>query len=173
MDHESDETPASSDGLQYGNRTFSDGQVESMYRIALADYRLERGHILQPVLAMIVESSTFLVNPAGVQFCGEDAQCAGEYDRMNARIWFRLCATALDADDHFLKANVVRTVVVEEFEGAFDVAVPDPEVDHQFWDVITTEFGDEPTVSTEVAEDVALWVRLICTRLCQIEKFTG
>jgi hypothetical protein len=173
LEQDGEETPAAADGLRYGDRTFTDPQVTSMFSIALADYRLERGHILQPVLAMIIESATMLVNPAGVQVCGEDAQCAGEYDLMNARIWFRLCASAIEDEDHVLEPALVRTVFAEEFQREFEAIVPDLELEAEFWDVITAEFGDETVVDSEVAEDVASWVRLVCGRLCQIEKFTG
>jgi len=136
------------------------------YRTALADYRLDRGHFMAPVVAMLVESAVFLTNPGGVQCCGMDAQCAEEYDTMNAHIWQRLCTVIADDEVEVLEP-VVANIVGEEYEREF--ATPVDRAAAAFATIIEAEFAVGLPISP--AEGVEKASSLIWERLRGVSTF--
>ena len=136
-------------------------QRERAYRRALADFRLDRGHCVEPVIARIVEAAVFLVDPAGVLFLGENPECAEEYDAMSARVWRRLC----DAVDEGAEVSGVdvHQIVAEEHEREF---VSQSALDLAFASIVSAEFKIPlPTYTTPEVDEVAA---LIWRRLCAV-----
>jgi len=136
------------------------------YRTALADYRLARGNYMAPVVAMLVESAVFLTNPGDVQCCGMDAQCAEEYDTMNAHIWQRLCRVIAD-DDMEASEPVVANIVREEFEREF--ATPVDRTAAAFATIIEAELAVGLPISP--AEEIEKASSLIWERLRGVSTF--
>lgn len=73
--------------------------IGAVYRIALADFRLRRGHLLPPCLAAVVDAVFLVVDPLGRSTVFHERDAGEVYDDVAGRVWLRLTAALMLAVD--------------------------------------------------------------------------
>lgn len=134
------------DECSCGECTDPDGIVEQpvdwavisrRYEMALADYRLDRGHVLWPAVAAAVDASLSICDPVGL-LAGNTNPCAWRaYERIAVRLWSELWMVMLDT--------------IGEREGM--LSLHQQQVHEAVWSVLDEELGEPASVSDSNADD--------------------
>jgi len=153
------------------------------YEIALADYRLDRGHLLWPAVAAAVDAAFTICDPVAQLWRNSNPGAWRTYERAAARIWSGLWSTMLDTigdrpDVLSLQQQHVHDVVWSVLEDEYgDIGTVSQSVvyERQFAEIIDHAFGGFGGASSGVPRSdssfslrpdrVALMVQLIAERL--------
>ena len=107
------------------------------YQIALADYRLDRGHLLWPAVAAVVDAAFVMCDPVGLLSSNTNPGASFAYERAATRVWSGLWSAMLDT--------------IGDRSGV--LSLQEQQVHDVVWSTIDDEFGDEEPVSADVADD--------------------
>ena len=119
------------------------------FRIALADFRLGRANLLWPCVAMVVDAAFTLIDPAGVQFLGDDPDACTEYEAVAAMVWNEVCMTMFGSlcDDSGELAPEV------DEDGKAWATISRDEIHRIVLEVLSDEFGPVPDCGSQGGTD--------------------
>lgn len=119
--------------------------IMKQFGIALADFRLGRAYLLWPCAAAVIEAAFTLIDPAGVQFLGEDPEAATEYRGVAARVWNEVClglVRSLQGESGELEPDV-------DENGKAWASIDRDEVHRIVVEALTDEFATSKAVSLD------------------------